>query len=107
MEHTTPATATTPMKRDEPGILSAAGFLAVVFVFMAVVAYAFVSASYVGPVLAFICGVAVIALGVRLGHMGEGEPGNNAARTAIILVGIFLLLVGGAAALAHALRSHF
>ena len=104
MAQTTPKAA---IERDEPGLLSAAVFLAVVFAFMAVVAYAFVSASYVGPILSVVSGVGVIVLGVRLGKVGEGEPGNNAARTSIIVVGIFLILVGGGGAIARVVHGHF
>lgn len=92
--------------QSEPGAFSALAFLAALLGMCGVFAYAFLSTSYLGPILAAVCGVAIMISGAVFGARGRGEPGTTPAAVSIMLAGMALMFVGGATALIHLLRTH-
>ncbi|ODP34993.1 hypothetical protein A9762_11535 [Pandoraea sp. ISTKB] len=88
-----------------PGVYAAASkFVVAIVLLCVVVAYAFLSATYLGPILAALCGVCIMSFGAAFGARSRGEPGGTPAAFAVILAGATFVCIGGATALIHVLR---
>lgn len=90
---------------NEPGALPALAFVVGIIVLCGVVAYSFLSASYLGPILAALCGVCITGIGAAFGARSRGEPGTTPAAFAVMLAGLTFVCIGGATALIHFLRT--
>lgn len=89
----------------EPNALPALAFVVTIVGLCVVVAYAFLSPTYLGPILAALCGVCMMGFGALLGAHSRGEPGSTPAAFAVMLAGVTFVCIGGAAALIHVLRT--
>jgi hypothetical protein len=87
-------------------LLTGVGLISVFVGFCSVVVYAFVSSSYLGPILAAVAGVVVIVIGITIGMVGKNAGGSNATCGMFLVFGVFMVSTGGAGTLAHVLLVH-
>lgn len=87
-------------------ILRAVSFSALLLVGCVVIAYTFISSTYLGPILAAVFGVGAIFFGAMFGKRINRQQGDNSRTVSVMMMGALLLLISSIGTFTHVMSAH-